>query len=158
MPNSRPAAPDRATEAGFTLIEMMVVLAVLGLMIGIVVSRGPTRSATIDLNAASRILTDALRHARGQAILTDRPVRISALQARDALARTTRRDQAGPIELSLHSPPDDPHQDGTLRFNADGSANGARIVLTEGHEAVSIGIDWLTGRITQGPIRRDDAS
>ena len=156
MPSSRLAAWD--PEAGFTLIEMIVVLVVLGLMVGILVSRGPTRSATIDLTAASRTLADALRHARGQAILTDRPVRISVLQAREALAHAAHRNQAGPIELSLHSPPDDPHQDGTLRFNADGSANGARIVLAEGHEAVSISIDWLTGRITQGPIRRDDAS
>lgn len=145
-------------EAGFTLIEMIVVLVVLGLMIGILVARGPTRSATIDLNAASRTLTDALRHARGQAIVTGRAIRISAAQAREALAHAAARNQAGPVTLIVHSPPGDPRQDGTLRFDPDGSSNGGRIVIAEGHEAVSIGIDWLTGRITQGPIRRDDAS
>jgi len=144
-------------ESGFTLIEMIVVLVVMGLMIGILVARGPTRSATIDLNAASRTLTDELRHARGEAISTDRPVRISAAQARDALARAAHRNQAGPIALMLHSPPDDPHENGILRFDPDGSANGARIVLAENHQSIAITIDWLTGRISQGPIRRDDA-
>ena len=145
-------------ESGFTLIEMIVVLTILGLVLAVVLTRGPTRSVTIDLDAASRTLTDELRHARGQAILTDRAVQISAEQARAALTRTAHRDQVGPIALALHSPPDDPHQDGTLRFDPDGSASGARIELAEGHERISIVIDWLTGRITQGAIRRDDES
>ena len=145
-------------DSGFTLIEMMVVLAILGLVLGIVVTRGPTRSATIDLTAASRSLMDALRHARGEAIATDRPVRISAAQAREALAASGHRNQAGPIALSLHSPPGDSHTEGVLRFDADGGSNGARIVLVEKQESVSIVIDWLTGRIARGPIERHDES
>jgi general secretion pathway protein H len=156
--NSRASKTQGRIQAGFTLIEMIVVLVVLGLVIGIVLARGPTRSPTIDLTAASRGLTDALRHARGQAILTGRPVRISSAQASEALSRSASRNQAGQIGVALHSPPDDPRADGVLRFDPDGSANGARIVLTEGQESISITIDWLTGRITQGPIRRGDAS
>ena len=143
------------SESGFTLIEMMVVLVVLGLTAGILISRGPTRSATLDLHAASRTLTDEMRHARGQAIATDRSVQISAAQAREAVARAASR-QAGPIAVALHSPADDPHRDGILRFDPDGGANGARIVLTEGHARIAITIDWLTGRISQSPIRRND--
>ena len=155
--NLTPGGPARG-DAGFTLIEMIVVLAVMGLMLGILVARGPTRSATIDLDAASRRLTDTLRQARGRAIGTDRPVRVSAAQAREAVAEVSRRDQEAPVVLSLHSPADDPRGEGSLRFDPDGGANGARIVLAEGHEQLSISVDWLTGRITQGPIRRDDAS
>lgn len=144
-------------ESGFTLIEMIVVLVVLSLVIGILVARGPSRSATVDLTAASRSLTDALRHARGQAIATGQPVRISAAQAREALAMVSAsRTLAGPISLVLHSPADDPHEDGSVRFAADGSANDAILVLTENRERLVIAIDWLTGRITQGPIRRGD--
>ncbi len=163
MPSS--PLPDGATRggpapgaAGFTLIEMIVVLAVLGLMLGILVARGPTRSATIDLDAASRRLSDVLRQARGRAISTDLPVRFSAAQARRAVVEALPRDQAAPVALFLHTPPDDPRGEGSLRFDPDGGANGARIVIAEGHEQVSISVDWLTGRITRGPIRRDDAS
>ena len=143
-------------QAGFTLIEMIVVLVILGLVLGILLARGPTRSASIDLHAAARTLTDELRHARGQAIVTDRPVRIDAGEARAALARTARRDQAGPIALALHSPAGEPRIDGVLRFDPDGSANGGRIMLTEGAETLSIVVDWLTGRSSQGAIERDD--
>ena len=163
MPNSLlrggllPGRPAHGA-AGFTLIEMVVVLAVLGLTLGILVARGPTRSATIDLDAGSRRLGDRLRQARGRAISTDRPVRVSAAQARETVAGALPRDRAAPLALFLHSPADDPRGEGSLRFDPDGGASGARIVLAEGHEQVSIGVDWLTGRITQGPIRRDDGS
>jgi len=142
--NSRTAG----AQSGFTLIEMIVVLVVLGLVTGILIARGPTRSPTIDLTAASRSLTDALRHARGQAITTGLPVRINAAQAREALTHAATRNPAGPISVFLHSPPGDPGTDGVLRFDPDGSANGARIVLVEGQESVGITIDWLTGRIS----------
>ncbi len=145
-------------DAGFTLIETLVVLVVLALMVTVLISRGPTRSATIDLRAASRTLTDALRHARGEAIANDRTVRVSVADMREALDRTARHDQAGAISLALHTPADDPHEDGMLRFTPDGSANDARIVLGEAHEQVSIRVEWLTGRIVQGTIQRDHDS
>ena len=141
---------------GFTLIETLVVVAILAIMVGVLVARGPTRSATIDLTAASRMLADDLRHARAQAIDTDRPVHLDAAQMREVVARLVDRNRAGPISLSVHSPADAVRGDGVLRFNPDGSANGARIVLVEGHEYISIGIDWLTGRIDRGTIARDD--
>ena len=147
-----------AAESGFTLLEMIVVLVILGLVLGILLGRGPTRSVTVDLTAASRTLTDELRHARGEAITTDRAVRITADQARAALAAASRRNQVAPIALALHSPASDPHRDGTLRFDADGSSGGGRIDLAEGPARISIVVDWLTGRISQGPIRRDDGS
>ncbi|WP_428395734.1 GspH/FimT family pseudopilin [Lichenicoccus sp.] len=143
---------------GFTLIETLVVVTILAIVVGVLISRGPTKSATIDLTAASRTLADDLRHARAQAIDTDRPVRLDAAQMRVALARLVDR-RAGPISLSVHSPADAARRDGVLRFNPDGSANGARIVLVEGHEHIDIAIDWLTGRIDRGTIARDpDAS
>ena len=40
----RPHRPT-ATRAGFTLIEMIVVLAILGLMLSLVLTRGPVRSS-----------------------------------------------------------------------------------------------------------------
>ena len=143
-------------QSGFTLIETLVVVAILAVVVGVLVSRGPTRSATIDLTAASRTLADDLRHARARAIDTDRPVHLDAAQMRAALASMVERNRAGTISLSVHSPPDDARGDGVLRFDPDGSANGARIVLVEGQEHISIGVDWLTGRIGRGTIARDD--
>ena len=141
-----------STRAGFTLIEMIVVLAVLGLVLTIVLQRGPTRSPSLDLRAASRSLTDALRQARGRAIATDRPVLVTAGQARAALDRLGSR-----VTLELHSPPGEHAGNGTLRFDPDGGATAALIRLSEGDADVDIGIDWFSGQIRQGAVHRTDA-
>ncbi len=130
---------------------MIVVLAVLGLVLTLVLQRGPTRSATLDLRAASRSLTDALREARGRAIASDRPVLVTARQAREALAGLGSR-----VTLDLHSPPGEHTGDGTLRFDADGGATAALIRLSEGDEALDVGIDWFSGQIRQGTVHHSD--
>ena len=151
-----PYGPHR--EAGFTLIEMIVVLAVLALVLTIVLQRGPTRSATLDLRAASRTLADALREARGRAIATDRPVLVTAAQAREALARLGSPSLGGRVTLELHSPPGERTGNSTLRFDADGGATAALIRLREGDVAVDVGIDWFSGQIRQGTVHHSDGA
>ncbi|HEY4174844.1 MAG TPA: GspH/FimT family pseudopilin, partial [Rhodopila sp.] len=65
---------DPNRQSGFTLIEMVVVLVVLGLALGLVIARGPMHSATLDARTAARQLAQALRLARSRAIMSDRPV------------------------------------------------------------------------------------
>ena len=72
MPTTRMIQRD--DPAGFTLLELLVALAVLGLVLGIVVTRGPMRSAALELRAASGELAGALRSARARAIVSDRTV------------------------------------------------------------------------------------
>ena len=61
-------------QAGFSLIEMIVVLAILGMMVGLIVSRGPMRSPRLDLDGAAREVAGTLRLARAHAIAQDRIV------------------------------------------------------------------------------------
>ena len=64
-------------QAGFTLIEMIVVLVILGLALGLVITRGPMHSAHLDAEVTARDLTSALRLARGRAIAENRPVAVA---------------------------------------------------------------------------------
>src|SRR5690242_20038054 len=70
------AGSARRGEAGFTLIEMIVVIAVGGLSAGLVLMRQPWMSAGFDREATQRGLADALRLARSRAIAQGRNVSV----------------------------------------------------------------------------------
>jgi len=124
--------------AGFTLIEMIVVLAVLALAVGLVLTHGPVRSHRLELDAAARQVAGALRLARTRAIAQERPVPV-ALDARGFSL-----DRAAPVTWAASVSPEGNR---LVVFTPDGGSSGGRIVLRDGGRAVAIGIDWLTGRV-----------
>jgi|HubBroStandDraft_1064217.scaffolds.fasta_scaffold00150_36 general secretion pathway protein H len=138
--------------AGFTLIEMIMVLAVIGLMLGVVLVRGPMRSRTLTTRAAVGALAGGLREARARAIATNRPVEF----ALDTEHKSFHIDRAPPTRL----PPEysltlltttgerRSETEGAIRFDPDGSSTGGRIDLATGTRHVKIGVDWLSGRVS----------
>jgi general secretion pathway protein H len=133
----RPHAGHRRAN-GFTLIEMIVVLVILGLMAALVLARGPLHSQRLDIEAAARGLAGTLRVARGQAIAEHRPVVVTVA------ANAYRVDQA-----PLHAVPTDVilSGDGAIRFAPDGSSSGGHVAVQGGTGRIGVGVDWLTGRV-----------
>lgn len=131
-------------EAGFTLLEMTIVLIILGLALGLVALRGPIRSRGLELRAATQQLAQTLRAARAEAIAGDHAVEV-ALQPGGysvgvgrfhplpgfALSATTLLGTAQP----------------GIRFAADGSSSGGLVALDDGARRARIAVDWLTGRV-----------
>lgn len=72
MPSVR-RTPGRPT-AGFTLVEMLVTLAVIGLAMTLIFGYGETLLPQTRLNASSRLLGSDLRTMRGQAMLVQREI------------------------------------------------------------------------------------
>ena len=125
-------------DRGFTLIEMLVVLVVMGLMVGLVVARGPARSAGLNARMAANSLSGILRAARSEAIAADRPVTVVID------AETVRVGARAPQSVgALLAPPPRP-----IVFAPDGSSSGGQIGVAAGtvHKLVDVG--WLTGRVS----------
>ena len=140
----------RRSEAGFTLIEVIVVLVILGIVAGLVVARGPSRSAALDMRLAAGTVTQMLRLARTRAILSDRPVSVVF----DTRAATMRMGDAAPrslpagMSVAVSSPAGLAQGAvGAVQFRPDGSSTGGEILLTNAGRRVQVGVNWLTGRV-----------
>jgi general secretion pathway protein H len=128
----------RHRESGFTLLEMIIVLAILGLMLGVVVARGPMHSTRLDTEAAARELAGALRMARGRAIAQDQAV--SVLVAADRYQVDGMGAHAMPADVSLSG-------NRVISFAPDGSSSGGTIVVQASNIRLVVAVNWLTGHV-----------
>jgi general secretion pathway protein H len=146
------AARGRVGQAGFTLIEMIVVLVVLGLALGLVLARGPMHSPSLDARMAAREVGQALRLARSRAIAQDQSVSVWL----DVVARVVRVDGSPPevlpggIGVAVASPAGQAMAGRlvSIRFAPDGSSSGGLIVLGRKPFVRQVVVDWLTGRVS----------
>ena len=139
-------------QAGFTLIEMIVVLAVMGLIAGMVIAKGPMKSHTLTQRAAVQALASGLREARSRAVATNRPIEFAV----DIEHKAFRIGDSTPTRLppefamSMVSAAGQRINDTTaaIRFDPDGSSTGGRIELATESRHFRIGVDWLTGKVS----------
>ena len=120
---------------GFTLVEMLEVLVVLGLMAGMEIARAPSRSQRLDLDAVARRLSGTLRLVR--TIAYNRPV------AAHLTAGVYRLDDEVAQALTC-----DVRSDGdtVIAFTPNGGSTGYDIHLCSGSLRVTIQVDWLARR------------
>ncbi len=142
--------------AGFTLIEILVVLAILGVVLGVLIGRGPIRSRGLEARAAAGALAQALRAARAQAIAADRSVTVTIDPGRHVFAAdagpVTRID--GALALSVLPPAlPGPGSARLIRFAPDGSSSGGDVLLGNGPRRLEVSVEWLTGKVSVGDAR-----
>jgi general secretion pathway protein H len=136
--------------SGFTLIEVLVVLVILGLTIALIVARGPARSTGFDLRATADNIAQQLRLARSEAISTDRAATFT-LDAADRRYETN--GTAGPaippeVALAMTTATGGkPQPQRAITFAPDGSSSGGRVLLGAGGHQLAVVVDWLTGRV-----------
>lgn len=136
---ARPTSERRL--AGFTLIETIVVLAILGLALGIVAGFLPKRNDTLELRTASGQVAGILRLARARAISESRPVRVmAAADGHGVMVDGTKRPVLPAVVLRMAGPPE-------IRFAPDGSASGGGIQVVGAKRSSLVRVDWLTGRV-----------
>jgi len=131
---------------GFTLVEMLVVLTILGLVGAVVLTRGPSHSAAVDMRSASTTVAGALRLARSRAIATNRPtlVRFDTGHATLQVGADPARILPAGIAMAVVTAQE---QGSAIRFLPDGSSTGGRVELAGEGRTARVGVDWLTGRV-----------
>jgi general secretion pathway protein H len=143
--------------AGFSLIELVVALAVLGLALVLITGYKPPWSSSLGLDGTARELAAQLRLARSQAIVANRAVTFGLDLAghRYRVGTDTPRPLPGNYQIALLTVAGEKASAtaGGIRFNPDGSSTGGRITLAEAKRRVAVGVDWLTGRVSIADLR-----
>ena len=148
----RPCRP-----AGFTLIEIMVVLMVMGVVAAMVVPMMlGTGVSTTALRSAAREVAAGLRLARSEAVAHRRETVLTLdLSDRSFVVDRDPRRHALPheLELKLYTAQRDLVSEsvGAVRFFPDGGSTGGRVTLASGDRKFDVDIDWLTGRVVIAP-------
>lgn len=143
---SRPTASSHVTrgnvdagarQAGFTLLEMIVVIIIMAMLAGVLLIRQPWHSAGLNADVTVQALTNALRLARSRAIAQDREVTV--VTAARGFAVDGGAVWALPSEETLSA--------SQVVFMPDGGSTGGTILLSAGGRRVAIEVNWLTGRV-----------
>jgi general secretion pathway protein H len=142
----------QGNQRGFTLLELLVVLAIIGLVVALVPGFVLRSQPQLDVDVAARAIADGLRQTRSEAILRNRPQAF----ALDVEARMFRAGDHTPVRiddgiaLSFRSARSQLLGAGTgqIRFFPDGSSTGGLIRLVQGEARADVRSDWLTGLVT----------
>jgi general secretion pathway protein H len=143
---------ESGSDAGFTLIEMLGVIAILGLMMVLVTVSGTPVSPATHARAGAEVLAGAMRAARSNAVTANRSVEVTLDLARRSYQWGHRPAEILPsdVSLSLLTSKDElvSGTTGRIRFNPDGSSSGGRVTVEGGNQMWWVGIDWLSGRVS----------
>lgn len=142
----------KTTDAGFTLLELTVSLAMIALAVTIVAPRMTTSRASMTLRAAAIDISSSLKSARAQARTSNRDTVFVVDTARrryTADGAIKPKYVARPIALTFAANATEvssPSRAG-FRFRPDGTASGGAITLSSGRDSATISVDWLTGAV-----------
>ena len=137
---------------GVTLLELLIVIALMALVAGIVIPMFGGPVPTSELRASARQLAAGLRLARSEAVSERRETFLLL----DVAGKRFKVDRDGQvhalpsrIELKLFTAQNDLVSDtvGSIRFFPDGGSNGGRITVAAGSRKFDVDVDWLTGRV-----------
>jgi general secretion pathway protein H len=142
----------RDPAAGFTLLEMMVVLAILALALAIVPVHLLNATGTQALKSDVRMLISALNYSRTRAISSNVPVAlvfdpremrlsIDGSQQIGVLSKTTTFGALSQGTFQAGAPT-------IIQFYPDGGSSGGDLLLSYERDEYRVSVNWLTGAVS----------
>jgi general secretion pathway protein H len=137
---------------GFTLIELVVVLAIMALVFVVAAPQMGSFLPRTELKSGARQLAAGLREARSRAIRSNGDVVFSV----DVNGRRYSMTGDGvphplpdKIKLSLFTVQQEQRSNsvGSIRFFPDGTSTGGHVLVFGDDIAYKVNVDWLTGRV-----------
>lgn len=141
-------APGRGTRtAGFTLIEMLVVMGLLSLVFAVVIMARP-KTLQLRLQSEARSIMTELASARSQAIATNRETEVWIDTERGRITRShVVHDLPRGMTVAMTvANTERSGQSGGLRFFPDGQSSGGEIAIALDGRTSRISVNWLTGQ------------
>jgi general secretion pathway protein H len=145
----RSLATTNKAAAGFTLVEMLVVLVIISLMLALVGTSISRNISGAQMRTAASKVASSLRYTRTQAILT----KTEQVFLVDTEAHTYQAGNRKPeelpegmmVELNTARSELTSETAGGIRFYPDGGSTGGNVRLEANGRIYQVNVAWLTG-------------
>ena len=153
-------SPHRLSGArGFSLIELLIALALLVAAVSLVPAYFSKGVSTAELKSSARQIVSGLRYVRSEAVSRNKEqVFLLDVEKREFTTREGSKPRELPKGLGLRLKTAESEQLsedlGGIRFFPDGSSTGGEISVSSDSKEFSIAVDWISGKIAIADLGR----
>ena len=153
MPVTSPAG-DRRGERGFALYELILALAILGMVAAVVVPRLTRAPGPVEIRIAADEIAAVFRSDRNMALRLRRPV-FSEVDVTDGVVRAGAGDEIVQIPRGIkiefvQSSRVLAGEGSGIKFLPDGRSSGGALTLSRATFSYRISVNWLTAGVRVG--------
>ncbi|MEQ9606044.1 MAG: GspH/FimT family pseudopilin [Kiloniellaceae bacterium] len=143
----------RRGEAGYTLLELLVVITVAGLLTAAFATNIFAGKDTVELRAVAQDLTALLKRTRGEALAENRETAVfidvdAKVYGREGGSRDYPLPSDAEIRFLTAAEEISRDSHGAIRFFPDGSATGGGLRLSRKGQIYQVSVHWLTGQVS----------